>query len=164
MLSVYDLYDLHAILVRIRFSPDDTVNCDIILRVIDVLTDSRNNFDNSDSNLFRTALQLVNGLENNDLYDFAFVENKYSYFPLPPLKDERIYTVLIRSFEELLCVIENNNKEQILELSDCVHNLPIFIVENKLTIPKSFWKNEIKYYRKKWNNRFLVPEQQLFKS
>jgi len=113
MLSVYDLYDLHAILVRIRFSPDDTVNCDIILRVIDVLTDSRNNFDNSDSNLFRTALQLVNGLENNDLYDFAFVENKYSYFPLPPLKDERIYTVLIRSFEELLCVIENNNKEQI---------------------------------------------------
>lgn len=164
MLNVYDLYDLHAIIVRMRISPEDAVNYDVMLKVIDVLTAHRNNFDNCDSNQFRSAIQLINGLENNDLYDFAYIENKYSYFPLPPLKDEKIYTVLIRSCEELLYAIKNNNREQILELSDCLHNLPVFIVENKFAIPKSFWKKEIKHYRKKWNYRFLVAEQQAFKS
>lgn len=162
MLSVYDLYDLHAILVRIRFSPEDAVNYDIMLKVIDVLTDNHNNFDNCDSNQFRFAIQSIKRLEKNDLYDFAYVENKYSYFPLPPLKDERIYAVLIRSCKELLFAIEKNEKEQVLDLSDCLHNLPVFIVENKFTIPKHFWKKEIKHYRKKWNNRFLVAEQQTF--
>ena len=159
MLSVYDLYDLHAILVRIRFSPEDTVNHDVISKVIGVLTDNLNNSDDCDSNQFRSAIQSIKGLENNNLYDFAYVENKYSYFPLSSLKDEKIYTVLIHCCEELLCAIENNNREQILELSDCLHNLPIYIVENKFAIPKNFWKNEIEYYRKKWNKKFLVAEQ-----
>lgn len=162
MLNLYDLYDLHAILVRIRFSPDDTLNYDIIRSVITVLIDNNKNFDNCDSNQFRHAIQSLTELEHNDLYDFVYVENKYSYFPLPPLKDKRIYEVLIRSCEELLYAIEKNRREQILELSDCLHNLPVYLVENKFTIPKHYWKNEIKQYRKKWNNRFLVTEQQTF--
>ena len=144
MLSVYDLYDLHAILVRIRFSPDDAINYDIMLKVMDVLTNNRDNFD---PNQFRLAIQSVNGLRNNNLYDFAYVENKYSYFPLSPLKDEKIYSVLVRACEEMLCVIEEHNKEHILDLSDCLHNLPLLIVEHHLTIPESYWNNEIKYYR-----------------
>ena len=47
----------------------------------------------------------------------------------------------------------------ISDLSDCLHDLPVLIVENKLTIPNSFWKNEVKRYRKKWNKNFLVTEQ-----
>ena len=156
MLSVYDLYDLHAILVRIRFSPEDVANYDIISRVVDVLA---NNRENSGSNQFRAAIRSVDGLKNNDLYDFVYVENKYSYFPLSSLNDENIYAVLISSCEELLRAIADKNKHRMLELADCLHNLPILIVENKLTVPKSFWKNEIKYYRKKWNKNFLITEQ-----
>ena len=160
MISVYDLYDLHAILVRIRFSPKNTMNYDIVLKVIDVLT---NKCENNDSNQFRIAIQSINGLENNDLYDFIYIKNKYSYYPVPPLKDENIYQVMISSCNELLRVISEKNEEQIFELADCLHNLPILLVENKLTIPKIFWKNEIKYYRKKWNKDFLLMEQKRLK-
>ena len=114
MLTVYDLYDLHAIFVIMRFSPEDKVNCDIMSKVIEVLTDER---ENSDSNQFRVAIQSVCGLERNALYDFIYVENKYSYYPLPPLSDESVYAVLISSCEELLRVISGKNKEQISEVN-----------------------------------------------
>lgn len=157
MLSIYDLYDLHAILIRIRFSPENTMNSEIILKVKDVLM---NRCENSDSNQFRVALQSINDLKNEEAYDFIYIRNKYIYYPLPLLKDERIYAVLIRCCEELLHVISTKNCEQIFELADCLHNLPLFLVENKLTIPRNYWKNEIRYYRRKWNTNFLVVEQQ----
>jgi len=156
MLSVYDLYDLHAIFVRIRFSPENSINYDIMLKVVDVLTKERGN---SNENQFRVALQSVNGLEKNELYDFIYIENKYSYYPMPPLKNEKTYVVLIACCEELIRVIAQKDIEQITELADCIHNLPIFIVENNFIIPKKFWKNEIQCYRKKWNKSFLSIEQ-----
>ena len=158
MLSIYDLYDLHAILVRIRFAPEADDNYDIILNVVDVLTNEKKN---NGANQFRIAIQSIKNIKGNSLYDFVHIENRYSYYPLPPLKDENIYKVLISSCMELLRVISEKNKERIFELTDCLHNLPIMIVENKYTIPKSFWKKEIKYYRQKWNKSFLTMEQGL---
>ena len=158
MLNIYDLYDLHAILTRIRFSPETPANYEIISRVIDVLT---NKSINDAPNQFRLVLREIDELKNDDLYDFVYVENKYSYYPLSPLKDENIYYVLISALEELLDTISRKSKEQISDLADCLHNLPIFIVENELNIPKQFWKNEVKYYRKKWNKSFLLYEQKL---
>ena len=159
MLSIYDLYDLHAIFVRIRFSPEDDKNYEIVSKVIGVLADNRGS---SEANQFRIDLRSINGLENNALYDFVYVDNKYTYYPLSWLKEERIYEVLSSCCKEMLRVITKNNTECVAELADCLHNLPILIVENKLTIPKTFWKNEVKLYRKKWNKHFLMLEQQNF--
>ena len=160
MLSIYDLYDLHAIFVRIRFSPENAINYDIIQKVTDVL---KNNRENSDANQFRIAVRSVSGLEKNKLYDFIYTENKYIYYPLSPLSDESICAVLISCCEELLRVISEKNTEHISAIADCLHNLPIFIAENNLTIPKNFWKYEVTLYRKKWNKNFLLAEQKLNK-
>ena len=159
MLSVYDLYDLHSILVNIRFSPCNEMNKEIILKVIHVLK----NRDCNDANQFRIALQPINALYKDELYAFTSIENKYCYFPLPFLKDEKIYTILIKACEQLLMAICEKNEKKIYDLADCLHNLPIYIVESNYSVPKKYWKNEIKYYRTKWDNNFLMDEQKLFK-
>lgn len=153
MISVYDLYDLHAILVNIRSSPSNEINKEVILKVINVL---KNRDCSNDMNQFRIALQPIYALSQDVLYAFTSVENKYCYFPLPFLKDEKIYTVLVSACEHLLTAICAKNEEKIYDLADCLHNLPIFIVENSYSIPKKYWKNEVKYYRKKWDKDFLI--------
>ena len=157
MLSVYELHDLHMILISIRAKPDDPIHESIVLRILSVFEDR---FRNNDLNQIRKALQSVEGIEKRDIYSFVFTENNYTYSPLPFLKDERIYGVLRASFEELLVSINKKDYERIHDLADCLHNLPIVLAENHYTIPKSTWKF-IKYYRSKWNNAFLTREQRL---
>lgn len=156
MLSFYELYDLHAIFVGIRFSPMNAINEDILLSVIDVL---KNRHNSDELNQFRVALQAISSRDTEVLYNFSLVENKYCYFPLPFLKDEKIYLLLIKACEKLLEAVNEKNQEKIYDLADCLHELPIFLSENRYTIPKKYWKNEIKYYRKKWDKTFLIEEQ-----
>lgn len=54
MLCVYDLYDLHSILVRIRSSPCNEMNKEIVVKVIDVL---KNRECNNDVNQFILKLK-----------------------------------------------------------------------------------------------------------
>lgn len=161
MLSVYDLYDLHAIFVNIRFSPCNEMNETVILKVIDVLK-------NRDSiiygNKFRIAIQPINALYQNELYAFTSSENEHTYYPIGYLKDERIYTVLIKACEQLLIAVREKNEKKIYDLADCLHNLPIYILEKNYSIPKRYWIFEIGYYRRKWDKNFLIDEQKLFKS
>ena len=60
---------------------------------------------------------------------------------------------------EMKNVVAEGSLERIIDLADCLHNLPIYISENKSIIPKMFWKNEVALYRKKWDEDFLVKEQ-----
>lgn len=156
MLNFYELYDLYSIFIEIRFSPDNAINSEVLLRVINILK----NADNSDEpNQFRKAIQPICAYDEKKLFEFSLVENKYCYFPLPALKDRNIYLVLIKACEKLLDAVNEKNVEKIYDLSDCLHNLPIFISENKYTIPKEYWENEVRYYREKWDRSFLVEEQ-----
>lgn len=160
MLSVYELYDLHFILIAIRSNPDSSLNKDIVLSVMSVLND-RAKCD--ETNQFRRSLQSIDSIKRNSVYSFVFTENVYSYYPLPFLTDEKIYAVLLAAFKELLSVLREGKKERIVDLSDCLHNLPIIIVDNYYSIPNSFWKTVVKFYRAKWNNNFLQVEQSNFK-
>lgn len=160
MLSFYELYDLYSIFVGIRSSPNNAINKEVLLSVINVL---KNRHNSDELNQFRLALQPISVRDTEELYNFSLVENKYCYFPLSFLKDEKIYLVLIKACEKLLEAVNEKNTEKIYDLADCLHNLPIFITENKYTIPKKYWKNEIKYYRKKWDKTFLIEEQKLLK-
>lgn len=154
MIGVYDLYDLHSIFTGIRLSPNSKINCKIILNIIRVLKTKEDR-----TNQFRVAIQSILEQDEEHLYDFAFVENKYTYFPLPFLKDEKIYQLLIEACEQLLVAIKEENTEKIYDLADCLHDLPIFLTQNKYTIPKQFWKNEIEGYRRKWDKNFLKKSQ-----
>ena len=160
MLSYFELYDLHYIICCIRSFPDAALNLQVIEAVIMVLNNRNycNNF-----NQLRTALQPLNKFDIEGRYSFAQIKNVYCYYPLSFLKNENIYLVLCKSCEKLKEAIIENNVEKIYDLADCIHNLPIYLSENKYMIPKSFWKKEVRCYREKWDKTFLVTEQKKMK-
>ena len=150
MLHIYDLYDLHSIFINIRFCPEHETNSQILEKTIGVLEDRYNNHE---VNQFRTALRSIDSLDK-ELYTFAFVENIYTYFPAI-IKNESIYLALRESCKYLLKAVQEKNKEKIIDLADCLHDLPIIIAENHFSIPKSYWKIYIDPYRKKWDKDFM---------
>ena len=154
MLNTYDLYDLYAVFVGIRSHPDHASNGAIMDRIIRVLNDR----ESSEINQIRKAVHSAGNLQKEDIYSFASTENVYTYTPLI-LKDETVYNILLSSCIEMKNVVAEGSLERIIDLADCLHNLPIYISENKSIIPKMFWKNEVALYRKKWDEDFLVKEQ-----
>lgn len=158
MLNIYDLYDIHAILINIRQNPKYELNKEVITKTINVLKNWQNN---QKMNQIRTALQSISSLDI-EAYNFVYVNNLYTYFP-SYLKNENIYIMLIEALECLLIAIEEKNIEKIIDLADCLHNLPIYLVENHFFVPKEYWNCEVKYYRKKWDKNFLVKVQRHLK-
>lgn len=150
MFSIYDLYDLSAVYKNIRMYPCYELNSIILDRILNLLYKHN---EHSELNQIRKALRSISGLDN-DMYRFAYIDNYYTYFP-SLLKDDHVYSILIECTEELLDVFTNGNKKQIFELADCLHNLPIDIVENKFQIPGNFWKFEVPTYRNNWDKSFL---------
>jgi len=150
MLNIYDLYDLHSIFVGIRFRPDYELNSLIVSKVIDVLNSRHIN---NECNQLRKAIRSIAHLDYS-LYGFSLTDNVYTYLP-SFLKDEKAYTLLDECCEYLLKVINDGNKEKIIDLADCLHNMPIMIAENKYVVPMHYMKNEVSHYRKKWNSDFL---------
>lgn len=151
MLNIFDLYDLHAIFVNIRNNPTNSSNEAIISKLLQVITLKNENFE---TNQFRVALQELNIYDQQE-YSFVSCKNVYTYIPCL-IKDENIYRLLELACNELLKVIRNGNHEQVEDLADMLHNLPLLLAENNLSLPKSFWNCEVNYYQKKWNKLFLA--------
>ena len=159
MLCYYEMHDLHYIFCGIRAFPGDPINREILAAVMVVL---RNWYKCNDYNQFRTAIQSIPKYEER--YGMAKNLNVYSYFPLSFIKDERIYLLLLKVCEQLMDAINEQNEEKVYDLADCIHNLPIYICDNKYAIPNDFWKNEVRSYRHKWEKSFLVIEQKMFQA
>ena len=151
MLNIFDLYDLHSIFVNIRNNPTNPSNEVIISKLLPVFTLENENFE---TNQIRVALQELNIYDQQE-YSFVSCKNVYTYIPCL-IKDENIYKLLRLACDELLKVIRNGNYEQIEDLADTLHNLPLLLAENNLSLPKSFWDYEVKYYQKKWDRLFLA--------
>ena len=159
MINIYDLYDLYAVFTRIRFCPDHPLNEKILGNIISVL----DNRDSGEINQIRKAVNAAGKLQDDDTFSFAENENIYTYIPFyfKP-EDTYIPAVLLCACEELKKAVVDGNREKVYDLADCLHNLPIYIAESKGSIPKMFWKNEVAFYRKKWNKRFLTEIQKQF--
>ena len=110
---------------HIRQNPEYELNKEVITKTINVLKNWQNN---QKMNQIRTALQSISSLDI-EAYNFVYVNNLYTYFP-SYLKNENIYIMLIEALECLLIAIEEKNIEKIIDLADCLHNLPISLVEN----------------------------------
>lgn len=154
MINMYDLYDLSAIFKNIRMYPNYELNYEILKKIKSVLL-SQDSI--HDLNQFRSALSTIQNLDK-EMYSFAYVQNEYVYFS-SFLKKENIYNLLIKVCEELMLAITEKNVNKVVDLADCLHNLPIFLVENNFSVPKDYWKNEVKYFRDKWDKKFLLAEQ-----
>lgn len=160
MLSVYDLYDLHAVLCSVRCFPESQQNKEIVTAIISVLKSPREHFE---ANQFRKALRTIDALEMDRGLGFVCADNVYCYYPAPFLKNEGIYAVLIEACEQLLIRINENDVQGVYDLSDCLHDLPIFISENGNLIPRKFWNVEVKNYRTAHDRSFLKKEELMTK-
>ena len=131
MLSRYDLYDLSAILKNIRENPTYDKNEEILFKTICVLKAEDEQYQ---INGLRIALQSINKLDDEN-YSFVYTENVYVYFP-NFLKHGKNLCFLTNCLEKLLKSSTKKDFNKVLELSDQLHNLPIFIAENNMELPK----------------------------
>ena len=77
LMTNYDFYDIYAILIAIRFKPQNECNAKIVQSVIDIISAPQNGND-VDSNIVRKKIRETDNLDR-DLFKFAFVDNIYTY-------------------------------------------------------------------------------------
>ncbi len=155
MLSCYELYDLHAICLAVRATPADPIHEDVMAAVLGVLGRRESCHD---TNQIRGALRPLFSAEAPSLYAFVAVDNVYTHFPRPFLKDASVYHLLEYLCRELLEVIRSRNTDRIADLADCLHNVPIRLVDSGYRIPRDLRKTEARAYRDKWDHDFWPKE------
>ena len=147
MITQNDLLDIRRILCNFRCDPLASENEAIVKILLKTINDN-----DVFENRIRISLSKLAGLDRDKWSDMCY-SNKYPYTVF--IKDDNIYRVLNYSLLLLLDVLKERNEEKIYDLCDALHELPLLICENKYLIPKSFYKKNVKYYRKKWDKRFL---------
>ena len=150
-MSVYDLYDIYAVIVYIRAYPDDAKIKDIakaVKRLID-----KPQRENGDYNDVRRAISSIEGIDKKR-WNWAFTENIYTYIP-PDIRDEFTYRVLSLGFAEIIECIESGDGERIYRVADAMHNVPIIFSQYDIKEAKKHIQREISFYRKEYNGEFL---------
>ena len=156
MVNQYDLYDITYALSIIRNDIQGKLNKDILSMIILVL----NNKQCLDDNQIRKSLAQIEGLDKERFY---YVYHNNVYVDHRILKDEAIYTLLIKLYQEIITALDNNHFERAFDIIDYFHCLTSIIADNNFSIPKKFWKTYANQYRKKWNKTFLMSEQKKLK-
>lgn len=152
MINKNDLYDITSALVIIRNNIREKSNSEILSQMIKVLESKNNTADNQ----IRKAISSIDGLDHER---WLFVYHNNIYVNHQMLNKVDIYALLIKLFQSLIIELDKEAFDKAYDLVDSFHCLPEIIADNNFTIPKSFWKTFIKYYRKKWDNDFLRNEQ-----
>lgn len=119
----FDLYDLGAVLVRIRNDIENPVNIEVADKLISIFDDGTAAYYD---NIIRRTLSDINSLDKS-LWGFVFYNNLYTNIRL--LKDGRIYGVLKTVCVSLQAELIAGNYKKAEALADAVHFLPEIIAE-----------------------------------
>ncbi len=156
MISDYDLLDLSAVFKLMRSDIFNENNVMILTKVIDVLSKGETDYID---NQIRMALASISSLDK-EKWKFVYCNNVYVTYKF--LKNKIIYSILIQSCMVIKEALAKHELEKSYDLLDCIHCLPEIIADNKLKIPKNYWKTHIAIYRKKWDKMFLLNEEKLY--
>ncbi len=156
MINKNDLYDITFALIIIRNNIREKVNPQILSQMIKVLEAEKSTEDNQ----IRKAISSIEGLDYENWF-FTYHTNVYVNHQM--LNKAEIYVLLIKLFRSLICELNQEEFDKAYDLVDSFHCLPEIIADNNFTIPKSFWKTFVKYYRNKWDSDFLRVEQKTLK-
>ena len=126
LLNEYDLFDMYATLVAIRFKPDAPCHAQVI-RCIENILSAPQTTNYVESNRIREALRHIDGLDA-ELFSWVYVDNVYTYMHRLE-KNIFYYTFLSRAFEKLHQYAERKNSERLKDLADALHNIPILIAD-----------------------------------
>ena len=152
MIGQNDLYDIAAVFKQIRENVQYSKNIIILQKIIDVLKIQGA----YEANQIRSTISEIPDLDQDKWY-FVFYKNLYVHDMI--LKDSRIVNLLKKICEDLIIAITSHEYEYARDLTDTIHCLPEIIAENHLTIPKSYWKSHIQFFRDKWDKNYLRSEQ-----
>ncbi len=139
-----DLIDLHGILVNLRNDPTDPRMGDILAALVSAMQTEP-----AGDNHFRHALAAL-GLPADGAWGFVHHNNVYVYHVL--IKDKALLTLLARAFIAMKTAHRAGASEKLSDMADALHNLPAAFCENGYRIPKTFYRNEMKWYRRKWGS------------
>ena len=146
LLDRYDFYDLHAVLVAIRANPSAEYNAEILKAIISVL-DKPQGTNIVEANIIRDLLKPVNIIDK-ELYSWVYINNAYTYGQRFE-KNEFYYSVLSKAFVKLLFFLERQEYDIVHDLADALHNIPVFIADEKKDF-KKLLKLEFDFYNKKY--------------
>ena len=152
MINKNDLYDMTFALIKIRNNICDETVIPIFSQMINVLEEKNNTEDNQ----IRKAISSIDKLDREQWF-FVYHNNVYVNHQI--LKNPNIYVLLVKLFKSTICELHEKKFDKAYDLVDSFHCLPEMIADNNFTIPKSFWKTYVKFYRDKWDNDFLRIEQ-----
>ena len=154
IMTVYELYDIYAVILYLRAYTGDAKNAEIA-KAVKVLLDEPHG-DGGSLNEVRRAVSAVDGIDREH-YAWAFTENVYTYMP-PIVKEELVFRVLSAGFAEMISAIESGDGERIYRAADAMHNVPIIFSKYDIKEAKKQIKREISFYRKEYNGEFLKDE------
>ena len=151
LLLNFDFYDIHSVLVMLRAKPENEYNIDIVKAVLEVLSTPQ--VDNTiDDNVIRKKLRAIETIEKED-FRWVYVDNIYTY-GWRIIKDEMCYEFLAKGFQMMLEHIESQDFQRLADLSDALHNIPIFFADGCKNLKKEV-KIEFSHYNKTYSADLL---------
>ena len=134
LLINYDFHDMHCVLTMLRAYPKKTYNKQVIQSIIHVLSEPQ--LDNTvDNNILRKELRTIETIDK-EWFRWVYVDNIYTY-GLKVIQNEFCYSFLEKAFRKLLECSVKEDYEQLENLADALHNIPIFLAEDYKNFKKA---------------------------
>ena len=134
LLINYDFHDMHCVLTMLRAYPKKTYNKQVIQSIIHVLSEPQ--LDNTvDNNILRKELRTIETIDKEG-FRWVYVDNIYTY-GLKVIQNEFCYSFLEKAFRKLLECSVKEDYEQLENLADALHNIPIFLAEDYKNFKKA---------------------------
>ena len=144
LLLNYDLHDMYYVLTMLRAYPKMTYNSQVLRAIIRVLNAPQT--DNTvDTNLIRKGLRTIETIDK-ECFRWIYVDNIYTY-GLKIIHNEFCYDFLENAFRKLLECIEKEAYEQLEDLADALHNIPIIFAEDDKKFKKAMRIEFARYNR-----------------
>ena len=146
-ISQNDLLDLRLVFLNMRAEPSFAGNKAILQTILNELKQPI-----IGENKFRAALSELD-IPQSEKWQFIGQSNVNPYTVI--IKDSSIYDTLERAIMYLMKYLDDEGTDMFAAAADALHNLPVMICENNYTIPKKFFRNEVREFRKSWDKNFL---------
>lgn len=148
----YDFYDLYAVIICVRSSPNDKQLISVLNR-IEELIEAPQPDNGIESNIVRKAIRQCGTADIEGLF-FACTDNVYTA-NIRIMKNPVHYKILSKIFRELTYSMSVSS-ERTAAAADSFHNIPVLLADDLK--PKKVITLAIKEYRLKYYPNFLVDE------
>lgn len=148
----YDFYDLYAVIVCVRSSPNDK-RLIPVLNSIAELIEAPQSDNGIESNIVRKAIRKCGKTDIEGL-SFANTDNVYTA-NIRIMKKSVHYKILSKIFRELAESMSVSS-EKTATVADSFHNVPLLLAD--VSKPKKAITLAIKEYRARYSTNFLANE------